>query len=108
MGSTVINYHGSVRGRIIGDTPNGDEVLDRAGAIGSAIWGGPKKAEGEGGPLSSVIVSYQKFRVIGVPIPGTKIAVVVTAGRDSDPVDLVNRIAYFVQYHVGRTPFDSF
>lgn len=99
---TIINQQGTIKGRLIGDVPHNDEVLERTGAVGAVIWGGLKMVEQEAGPLSSVIIKYEKFQVIGIPLPGTKIAVLVTSPLAVDPVQIVNRIIYFVQHFMGR------
>jgi len=102
LSCTIINSDGAIKGRIIGYVPHSDEVLDKAGKIGSAIWGGLKILEPEAGPLNAVIVSYEKFRVYGVPIPGTRICVMAAVKLSVDPFEFCNRIAYFVQYFMGN------
>jgi len=95
---TVINYRGAVRGRTNGDVQYDAELKDRAGEIAAVMWGGFKRVEPIGGPLKSVTAEFEKFMIIGVPIPKTRIAVLVTAPLTVDPAYMKERVASFTQY----------
>ena len=94
MSCTIIDDHGDVKGHVPGEIPHRQDIMERAGTVAAVIWGGVSIGESEAGALTSVVVSYSTFRVIGVPISGMKVAVLVTAALYADLTSLINTIAH--------------
>jgi hypothetical protein len=95
---TVINYRGAIKGRTFGDVQYDAELRDRSGEIAAVVWGGLKRVEPIGGPLKSVTVEFEKFMIIGVPITGTRIGILVTMPLTIDPAYMKERVASYAQY----------
>jgi len=98
IGCTIINYHGAVKGRTNGDVQYDAELKDRAGEIAAVIWGGLKRVEPVGGPLKSVTAEFEKFQIIGSPIPNTRVGILVTVPLTVDPAYMKERVASYTQY----------
>jgi len=97
MSSTIISRRGEILGRFLGEIPHSKNISDRAGTIGGTVWGALSVLEPEAGPLTSVVISYNTFRIVGVPSYEKGAAVLATVSVFIDTNELVERIASKLQ-----------
>jgi hypothetical protein len=100
---TIVGYHGVVLAEDLGDVEADPEIRANKGSLAAVIWGGLTKVEKVGGPISFASVIYEKFKVVGVPFPEARVAVVVTSDVSVDSYHLKDMIFDYVQYFRGRT-----
>ena len=103
MSCSVINRQGAILGQVRGEIPHSSRISERAGTIGATVWGGLSILEQEAGPLTSVVISYRTFRIVGVPWYDKGIAVLATVSVFPDSAELVERISSLLQSQ-GRPP----
>jgi len=89
MSCTIIDLQGATMGNAAGEIPHRADIMEKVGAIAAVIWGGVSIVEPEAGALTSVIISYRTFRIIGIPVSSKGVAILVTASVLTDPYQLI-------------------
>ena len=100
----VVDSNARVMGMNTGEMDLGEDLEKSFGAITGVIWGGLKKVEPLGGPISLVSADFEYFRIVGVPIPNASFSVLLVASLETDPHGLKARVLAFVKHWLESNP----
>ena len=98
MACAVINQRGELLGVNYGQVPVDDELKKYFSQMAGTIWGGLNRASSFAGPLTMVSAVFQNFKIIGLPIEGTNIALLLTVDVKLDSYILRDRVLDFMKY----------
>lgn len=102
MACAAFDSHGNVRGTDFGELEVDDQLKSQYSEIGAVIWGGIKRAEALGGPLDHVTVQFERFKILGIPIPKSKSALLVTLSLEVDSLKMRDRILDYLMYSSNK------
>ena len=106
LSAYTIDINGKLHGKNTGKVNAPDELRSRYGQMGGVVWGSLKNIEGVGGSLTVLAATYQKFKVVGVPIMGTPFAALVTVPVDADPSQIRDRVMTLATGRFVPSDFD--
>lgn len=80
----VVNDEGALLGFNYGEVVASEKLRSRYPVLVGVVWGSLKNIEEAAGRLSLLEATYDKFKVLGIPIPGTRVAVLLTVAVGTD------------------------
>jgi hypothetical protein len=103
MGDILACYAVSKDGVLLGASygewlPKDEELKADFSRIVSVVWGGLDRATSIGGPLEKVAITYGNFKLVGFPMEGTNMAILLTVDVKFDSEVLKSRVYDFVAY----------
>ena len=94
----ALNKDGRLLGASYGEIHVDEELKADFSHVASVIWGGLDKVTNLGGPLKMVSAIFENFKILGLPIQGTNIALLLTVDVKLDSYVLQGRVLDFVSY----------
>lgn len=94
----VVNKQGMLLAANYGELPVDEDLKASFSKVTSSIWQGLDKVTNLGGPIRAVVATYENFRILGLPIKGTNIAILLTVETKLDPVEMSKRAEEFTLY----------
>lgn len=95
----VVNKDGRLLGASYGEWIAHDEKLKAdLSRVASEVWGGVDRLATVGGPLKMVALTFEKFKVLGIPIEKTNTLLLLTVEVKLDSEVLRGRVLDFVSY----------
>lgn len=88
----VVSLDGKVLGYNFGSIIAGKDLRSTYGMLASDIWRGLKNVEAVGGPILVLAVTYQNFKVVGIPIPDSKVGIIATVPVKGDEIETRNKV----------------
>ena len=107
LSAYTIDINGKLYGMNTGKLKAAEELRSRYGQMGGVVWGSLKNIEAVGGSLVVLAATYQKFKVVGVPIMGTPFAALVTVPVDADPFQIRDRVMMLATGGYAPSDFDG-
>jgi hypothetical protein len=103
MGDILACYAISKEGTLLGASygewlPKDEELKADFSRIVSVVWGGLDRATTIGGPLEKAEITYGNFKLVGFPVVGTNMALLLTVEVKFDSEILRSRVHNFVAY----------
>jgi len=98
LASYVINKDGRLLGANYGDLEVSEDLKADFSKVASSIWGGLDRVTSLGGAIKGVVASFENFKILGLPIKGTNIAVLLTIEAKLDAAEMSERVEEFVSY----------
>ena len=97
MACYLIDRDGRALGSNFGEFDVDENLRKNYSNIAAQIWGGLSQVEGLGGDIDFVVAKFANFKILGIPIPGSTMAVLVTIPISIDSEVLKARILGFVR-----------
>ena len=63
--------------------------------VASVVWGSLKRVTNLGGPIRRVVATFENLKIVGLPIEGTHLALLLTVEVKIDSDVLVDRVRGF-------------
>jgi len=101
----IINQSGVLLGANYGQIPLDDDLKNDFSQIAASIWSGLQRVSNVGGPLKMVSAIFENFKIIGLPIEGTNIGVLLTVEVKLDSYVLAARINDYMKYWLKSNKF---
>jgi len=103
MGDILACYAVSKEGALLGASygewlPKDEELKADFSKIVSVVWGGLDRATSIGGPLEKAAIIYKNFKLVGFPMEGTNMAILLTVEIKLDSDVVKSRVHDFVSY----------
>ena len=103
MGDIMACYAVSKDGVLLGASygewlPKDQQLKDDFSRVVSTVWAGLDRATGIGGPLGKAVIAYENFKLVGFPMEGTNMAILLTVEIKLDSDVLRGRVHDFVSY----------
>jgi len=103
MGDILACYAISKEGAQLGASygewlPNDETLKAEFSQIASTVWKGLDRGTSIGGALKKVVITYENFKVIGFPMEGTNMAILLTVEAKLDSEVMRSRVRESVAY----------
>jgi hypothetical protein len=94
----IFDMNGNIKGVNFGTLDVDPELKERFAEIAAVVWGGLKRVENIGGPITMVSAMYQNFKILGIPFDEQKFGVLAVVPNNIDSYVLRERVVDFVDY----------
>jgi len=94
----AFNRNGKLLGASYGMIEMDDELRSDFSNMASRVWADLEKVTKIGGALDLVSITWQNFKVLGMPIRGSNSAIMVTIAVELDSQRIKDRVMEFVSY----------
>ncbi len=94
----AVNKEGKLLGASYGEFQLDDDLREEFSHIASGVWTGLGRVTNLGGPLQMVSATYKNFKILGLPIKGTNMAILLTIETKLDSYRSAERTNDFVAY----------
>jgi hypothetical protein len=94
----VINQGGELLAANYGMVPVDDALKKDFSEVAATIWGGLMRVTGLAGRLEMVSAIYENMKIIGLPVQGTNVALLLTVDVKIDSYALKGRLNDFLKY----------
>jgi hypothetical protein len=94
----VINQKGELLGANYGQVPVDDALKHDFSQVAAIVWGGLQRVTNLGGSIKMVSAIFENFKILGIPVEGTNVALLLTVDVKLDSVVLRDRIGDFMKY----------
>jgi hypothetical protein len=99
---TIVGEDGEVRGRASLEERPSELPLPGLGKLVTGVWGALRRVETMGGTLRVVTANFEKLKLIGFAIPGTRYLMVVGVPIHIDSTYIRDRVLQYVSNWVGE------
>lgn len=97
----IFSMDGEILGTNFGEIPVDDELKVTFGDIAANVWSGVKKAEGIGGSVLLATITYENFKIIGIPFEKSGVGVLAVVEDKVDAMYVKDRVIEFVKYWIS-------
>lgn len=97
----IFSMDGQILGTDFGEIPVDDELKATFGEVAANVWAGVRRAEGIGGSVLLATITYENFKIIGVPFEKAGFGVLAVVEDKVDAMYVKDRVIEFVKYWVS-------
>jgi len=101
MSVHIFSMEGEILGTNFGDVVVDDELRETFGEIAANVWAGIRKGEPAGGQFMLTTITYERFKIVGIPFERSGIGVLAVVEDKVDAMYVKDRIVEFVSYWVS-------
>lgn len=94
----VINKDGKLLGASYGPIVMDDKLMQDFNQLAAGVWADLERVTTIGGEIILVSINYENFKVLGFPVKGTNVAVLLTIETKFDEHLIQERVKDFLSY----------
>jgi len=94
----AVNKDGKLLGANYGLVEVDDELKREFSNLAAGVWSSLDRVTGIGGRIKMVSAIFENFKILGLPVEGTNVAILLTIETKLDSYVLADRVNEFVEY----------